>query len=32
MEKNKAKFDKELNQKTQELSEIKLHLDQFQKF
>ena len=31
MDKNKARFDKELKQKTQELNEIKIHLDQFQK-
>ena len=32
MERNKLKFDKDLAQKVQELNEMKLHLDQFQKY
>lgn len=32
MQKNQAKFEKEINVKTQELNEMKIHLDQFQKF
>ena len=32
MQKNQTKFEKEINVKTQELNEMKIHLDQFQKF